>query len=422
MKTLILFCLVALGHISLGQTIINGNFEIHNATYDIINMSNSECNNQLRDINSFGSYGDIDIIKSGSYGGGGAQDGTWYIGLTGGGTDIISMKLSQPLVQGKKYTISFYDRKDNNYPVSPIQLGLSNDKGSFGAVICTTDETAILNKWTERIFTFSAPNNGQYITVQMTQGGIQEWVNLDNFSFKNPKCDQTIQVMASANEIVQGGSATFTVSGSSNYKWSPSLLLSSNTESIVTAQPKSNTVYTVTSHQKGCEVLTATVSLTVTKPIEKDTVVAIVKTNTVTTNQNVDTAKVVHHKTPFKKHRFKGRKLDVQETLTVSTQSLKIQVWDKNKVDGDEVAIYLNGELIEENIKVTKTKKDITLYLEPGRNVIIMHALNLGSVPPNTAILSVNDGQKSKLITVVSDMKKSGVIEVNYETEGLGSK
>lgn len=422
MKALIIFYSVALVNICLGQTIINGNFEIHNATYDIINMSNTECNNQLRDIYSFGSYGDIDIIKSGTYGGGGAQDGTWYIGLTGGGTDIISMKLSQPLVQGKKYTISFYDRKDNNYPVSPIQLGLSNEKGSFGTVIHTTNEIATLNKWTERVFTFTAPNNGQYITVQMTQGGIQEWVNLDNFSFKNPKCDQSIEIMASASEIVLGGSATFTVSGSSNYKWTPFVLMSSNTESVVTVQPKENTVYTVTSHQKGCEVLTATVSLTV-KPIEKDTVIPIVNTSTVNTSQNKDTAnKIVHHKEPFKKHRFKGRKLDIQETITVSTQSLKILVWDKNKVDGDEVAIYLNGELIEENIKVTKVKKEVTLYLEPGRNVIIMHALNLGSVPPNTAILSVNDGKKSKLVTVVSDMKKSGVIEVNYETEGLGSK
>lgn len=422
MKTLILFCLVALVNFCFGQNIINGNFEIHSATYDIINMSNSESNSKLRDIYSFGSYGDVDIIKSSSYGGGGAQDGTWYLAITGGGTDIIAMTLSQPLVQGKKYTLSFYDRKDNSYPASPVQIGLSTNNNSFGAVIYTAEEGATLNKWTERVFTFVAPNNGQYITVQMTQGGIQEWVNIDNFSFKNPKCEQTIQVLASAKEIELGGSATFTVTGSSNYKWISENTLSSSTESVVTANPKANTIYTVTSHQKGCEVLTATVSLTVTKPIEKDTAEVITKVDTVKPKQVIDTPKVVQHKEPFKKRRFKGRKLEVQETLSVASQSLKVLLWDKNKVDGDEVAIYLNGELIEENIKVTKTKQEVTLFLEPGRNVIIMHALNLGSVPPNTAIMSVNDGQKAKLVTVVSDMKKSGVIEVNYEAEGLGAK
>lgn len=422
MKTLILFCLVALVNFCFGQNIINGNFEIHSATYDIINMSNSESNSKLRDIYSFGSYGDVDIIKSTTYGGGGAQDGTWYLAITGGGTDIIAMTLSQPLVQGKKYTLSFYDRKDNSYPASPVQIGLSTNNNSFGTVIYTAPEGATLNKWTERVFTFVAPINGQYITVQMTQGGIQEWVNIDNFSFKNPKCEQTIQVLASATEIELGGSATFTVTGSSNYKWVSANTLSSSTESVVTANPKATTVYTVTSHQKGCEVLTATVALTVTKPIETDTAEVITKTDTVKTKQIIDTPIVAQHKAPFKKRRFKGRKLEVQETLNVYNHNLKILVWDKNKVDGDEVAIYLNGELIEEKIKVTKTKKEITLFLEPGRNVIIMHALNLGSVPPNTAILSVNDGLKAKLVTVVSDMKKSGVIEVNYEVEGLGVK
>lgn len=422
MKTLILFCLVALVNFCFGQNIINGNFEIHSATYDIINMSNSESNSKLRDIYSFGSYGDVDIIKSTTYGGGGAQDGTWYLAITGGGTDIIAMTLSQPLVQGKKYTLSFYDRKDNSYPASPVQIGLSTNNNSFGTVIYTAPEGATLNKWTERVFTFVAPNNGQYITVQMTQGGIQEWVNIDNFSFKNPKCEQTIQVLASATEIELGGSATFTVTGSSNYKWVSANTLSSSTESVVTANPQTTTVYTVTSHQKGCEVLTATVALTVTKPIETDTAEVITKTDTVKTKQIIDTPIVAQHKAPFKKRRFKGRKLEVQETLNVYNHNLKILVWDKNKVDGDEVAIYLNGELIEEKIKVTKTKKEITLFLEPGRNVIIMHALNLGSVPPNTAILSVNDGLKAKLVTVVSDMKKSGVIEVNYEVEGLGVK
>src|ERR1700752_3177684 len=137
MKTLILFCFVALVNFCFGQNIINGNFEIHSATYDIINMSNSESNSKLRDIYSFGSYGDVDIIKSSSYGGGGAQDGTWYLAITGGGTDIIAMTLSQPLIQGKKYTLSFYDRKDNSYPASPIQIGLSTDNNSFGTVIYT---------------------------------------------------------------------------------------------------------------------------------------------------------------------------------------------------------------------------------------------------------------------------------------------
>ena len=47
------------------QTIINGNFENNTAgSGDQINLSNSASNAMLPDVNSFGSYGDVDIIKS----------------------------------------------------------------------------------------------------------------------------------------------------------------------------------------------------------------------------------------------------------------------------------------------------------------------------------------------------------------------
>lgn len=53
--------------------------------------------------------GDMDIITSNAYCGL-AQNGAWYVALTGSGTDAISLKLSSPLSAGQTYTISFYDR------------------------------------------------------------------------------------------------------------------------------------------------------------------------------------------------------------------------------------------------------------------------------------------------------------------------
>lgn len=421
MNKIIGFVLVMVSGLGFGQTFLNGNFEITTATYDMINMSNSECNEKIRDVYSFGSYGDVDIIKSSAYGGSGAQDGTWYLAITGGGTDIVSLTLSQPLVQGKKYTISFFDRKVASYPASPIQIGLSEVNNAFGEVIHTTSETAVLNKWTERTFTFVAPNNGKYITVQMTQGGIQEWVNIDNFSFKNPKCDPAIFIQASAYNLEAGNSATLSVTGGANYTWESASTLNSSIGNVVVAKPASTTVYTVTSHQKGCEALTATVTIMVVKPVQKtysDTLLKAIKKDTVIAVKR-DTAHIINTHVPFKKRRFLGRKLDVQQKIEVTNNRVKVSVWDKNKVDGDEVAIYVNGVLVCEKVVVTKTKKDVFLDLMPGKNIIILHALNLGSVPPNTATLGINDGTKSKLVVLISDMKNSGVLEINYNPEGL---
>ena len=45
-----------------------------------------------------------------------------------------------------------------------------------------------------------------------------------------------------------------------------------------------------------------------------------------------------------------------------------------------------------------------------------MHSFNLGLIPPNTAALSINDGlSRAKFITLVSNFKKSGALEIIYD-------
>jgi hypothetical protein len=416
MKNLILLIFSLLIKTSVGQVFLNGNFENNSASGDLINLSNADCNSKLRDVNSFGTYGDVDIIKSSSYGGSGAQDGAWYLGLTGGGTDIIALTLNEPLTQGKVYTISFYDRKTSGYVVSPIQIGLSTTNNSAGTNVYTCTELAKLNVWSQHTFTFTAPNNGQYITVQMQSGDIQHWINIDNFVFNKTKCGGPLTILASANSVELGSSVTFTAQGGNNYTWAADGTLSALTGSVVTAIPRSNIIYTVSSEQKGCPVLTATVSLNIiNRFVEKNSDTVIVE-EIIKEKEVVKTDIKKHHKKLFGKHRVNGRKFIVQEAVTVASSSIKIMVWDKNRADGDQVSLYLNGELVVENFTVTKTKKEIILNLDPGKNIIVMHALNLGLIPPNTAALSINDGSKrAKLLTLVSTLKKSGALEVFYD-------
>ncbi|MBA2612038.1 MAG: hypothetical protein H0U95_08710 [Bacteroidetes bacterium] len=416
MKNNILF-IFSLGiQLSFGQSFLNGNFENNTANGDQINLSNVDCNAKLSDVNSFGSYGDVDIINSSSYGGSGAQDGKWYLGLTGGGTDIVALSLNAPLTAGKIYTISYYDRRTGSYVVSPIQIGLSTTNNNAGTIVYTCPELAELNVWTQRTFTFVAPNNGQYITVQMQSGDIQHWVNVDNFIFNKTKCDGQLTILASATSVGLGSSATFTVLGGSNYTWATAGTLSALTGSIVSAIPQTNTIYTVSSQQKGCAILTATVALNIIKPNEEKTKDTVIVEELVKEKEIVSVLTKTHHKKIFGKHRVNGRKFIVQESITVASNSIKIMVWDKNRADGDQVSLYLNGELVVEKFTVTKTKKEIILNLDPGKNMIVMYALNLGLIPPNTAALSINDGSKrAKYITLVSNLKKSGALEVFYD-------
>ncbi len=118
--------------------------------------------------------------------------------------------------------------------------------------------------------------------------------------------------------------------------------------------------------------------------------------------------------TPTRNSSFNDRAITVQKYMMVSNSTITINLWDYGQVDGDRISLYLNGMPVLENFTLEKNKKQIVVKLSPDSNVLVMHALNLGSVPPNTASLNINDGINSQDINLGSDLKKSGALEIIY--------
>ena len=54
----------------------------------------------------------------------------------------------------------------------------------------------------------------------------------------------------------------------------------------------------------------------------------------------------------------------------------------------------------------------LTLSLDPNvtENVVTMYAENLGTIPPNTAVMIVTDGNRRYEVRMESDLKKSGSV------------
>lgn len=198
------------------QTFLNGSFEINTATGDLINASNTTFNSLMSDCYSFGTSGNIDIITSNAYSGW-PQDGNWFVMLHGNYTDQLSMKLSAPLTMGSCYTIIFYDRAWSGYTTTgPIEIGLSTTNNSLGTAIYTTPSAPITGIWTERIFSFIAPNNGQYITINET-GPTVNFMHVDNFSIisNSPPIN-----LGNDTTLCQGGTLTLDATTSNaTYLW-----------------------------------------------------------------------------------------------------------------------------------------------------------------------------------------------------------
>ena len=64
---------------------------------------------------------------------------------------------------------------------------------------------------------------------------------------------------------------------------------------------------------------------------------------------------------------------------------------DHEYVDGDRVRIYLNGNIIEQNLTLTAGFQGLNVDLQEGVNILIFEALNQGASGPNTAQVDVYD-------------------------------
>ncbi len=110
------------------------------------------------------------------------------------------------------------------------------------------------------------------------------------------------------------------------------------------------------------------------------------------------------------------RNVDVERVLEVKSKTVRIRVWDNGTVDGDVLSLFLNGDLIIKNYRVTRQKYETIVKLDKPTNFIILHALNVGSISPNTVAVSVDDGFGEQVVIISSNLKNSGAIMVREFT------
>lgn len=83
--------------------------------------------------------------------------------------------------------------------------------------------------------------------------------------------------------------------------------------------------------------------------------------------------------------------LKANQNLSTFSNAKKItlKISDAGKVDGDKISIYLNDTILLKNYIVTKNIKEIDIPLKSKKTIIKVHALNLGSISPNTAKIEI---------------------------------
>lgn len=106
---------------------------------------------------------------------------------------------------------------------------------------------------------------------------------------------------------------------------------------------------------------------------------------------------------------YTERKKHLQQTIDVVSDSLVLSFYDNGVVDGDSVSVYLNNQPIITNIllKTVATKKIIHIS---GETELLLVAENLGSIPPNTGLITIKDGDKLYQVNFSADMQTNASI------------
>jgi hypothetical protein len=118
--------------------------------------------------------------------------------------------------------------------------------------------------------------------------------------------------------------------------------------------------------------------------------------------------------------KFEPRRKDILKTIPIYNETFRVDFYDNGEIDGDSISVFYNGKIVLSHKMLSTKPIPLTLALDEDvtNNIITMYADNLGSIPPNTALMIVTDGDKRYEVRIESDTEKSGsVIFVHGEKE-----
>lgn len=111
------------------------------------------------------------------------------------------------------------------------------------------------------------------------------------------------------------------------------------------------------------------------------------------------------------------RKAELVKEIKVDTGNIKVDFYDNGQIDGDTISVYANGmPVVSRKMLTTKpVTVNVRVDLKHLEQELIMVGENLGSIPPNTALMIVTAGDKRYQLYLTSDEQKNAMVRFIYE-------
>jgi len=103
--------------------------------------------------------------------------------------------------------------------------------------------------------------------------------------------------------------------------------------------------------------------------------------------------------------------------LQVKSDKIKVEIYDDGEIDNDIVSVYFNNDLVIANKALTAKAYSFNIDLVPGKtNELVLYADNLGSIPPNTALMIITDGVNRYEVRLSADLKSNASIRFEFKS------
>jgi hypothetical protein len=115
-----------------------------------------------------------------------------------------------------------------------------------------------------------------------------------------------------------------------------------------------------------------------------------------------------------------ARKNELVREIFVDTGSIQLDFYDNGQIDGDTISVYVNNTPVVS--RKLLTTKPVTIFVpidfQKPQQEVIMVGENLGSIPPNTALMIINANDKRYQLFLTSDDKKNALVRFTYRKPG----
>ena len=129
--------------------------------------------------------------------------------------------------------------------------------------------------------------------------------------------------------------------------------------------------------------------------------------DTIATKQPVPIVNTLHKQT-------NGRANKELSRIIINDKKITLNIYDNGTIDGDTVSIYYNGKQIVKSKRLTSNALvvDVTLDENTTMHSIVLYAENLGSIPPNTALVvfTTSAGKRYELFSSATLQQNAEIV------------